>query len=140
YLMSVVTLPPHNRVCVDWARRRSFTIFMENDGYLDCPCALLISTSANGVHSCCERLLERGYDLQAMCPVRVAAIGPATAAALTRYGIHPDLVPDIYVAESVAAALIHDSQQRGESLQGKRILLPRAAEARNVLVTELQHA
>jgi uroporphyrinogen-III synthase len=133
-------VPPHNWASLDWALGRLFPTAMENDGQRDCPYAWLIFTSANGVHICCKRLLERGYDLQAMCPVRVAAIGPATAAALTHYGIHPDLVPDIYVAESVAAALIHDSQQRGESLQGKRILLPRAAEARNVLVTELQHA
>jgi uroporphyrinogen-III synthase len=49
-------------------------------------------------------------------------------------------VPEVYIAESVAAALIQDSRQRGESLAGKRILLPRAAEARKVLVSELQQA
>jgi uroporphyrinogen III methyltransferase/synthase len=133
-------VPPRNWDSLDWALGRLFPASTENDGHRDCPYAWLIFTSVNGAHICCERLLERGYDLKTMCPVRVAAIGPATAAALTSYGIYPDLVPDIYVAESVAAALIHDSQQRGESLQGKRILLPRAAEARNVLVTELQKA
>lgn len=131
-------VPPHNWDSLDWALGRLFSTATEKDGHRDCPYAWLIFTSVNGVHICCERLLERGYDLQSMYPVRVAAIGPATATALTHYRIQPDLVPDIYVAESVAAALIRDSQQRGESLQGKRILLPRAAEARNVLVTELQ--
>lgn len=131
-------VPPHNWDSLDWALGRLFPTATEHDGHRDCPYAWLIFTSVNGVRICCERLLERGYDLQSMCPVRVAAIGPATAAALTHYGIQPDLVPDIYVAEGVAAALIRDSQQRGEPLQGKRILLPRATEARNVLVSELQ--
>src|SRR5207249_2777863 len=62
------------------------------------------------------------------------------AAALERYGITTDLVPDEYIAEGVAAALIGDVQQRGLSLRGQRILLARAAEARKVLVTELQEA
>src|SRR5438270_7854212 len=133
-------VPPRNWDSLDRALGRLFPTSTEKDGHRGCPYAWLIFTSVNGVHICCERLLKRGYDLQTMCPVRVAAIGPATAAALERYGIHADLVPDIYVAESVADALIHDSQQRGETLQRKGILLPRAAEASNVLVTELQQA
>jgi uroporphyrinogen-III synthase len=75
-----------------------------------------------------------------MQPVRIATIGPATAAALEGYGITTDLVPDEYIAEGVAAALVRDVQQRGLSLKGQRILLARAAEARKVLVTELQEA
>jgi len=103
----------------------------------------IVFTSANGVNICCDRLIELGYDPRDMSDVsgvRVAAIGPATAAALMRYGINADLVPDVYIAENVAAVLIQDSRQRGELLAGKRILLPRAAEARNVLVSELQQA
>lgn len=100
----------------------------------------LVFTSANGVKICCERLETLGYDVQAIGSVRVAAIGPATAQALTRYGISADLVPDEYIAEGVAAALIADAHRRGESLEGRRILLARAAEARKILVTELQRA
>jgi uroporphyrinogen-III synthase len=47
-------------------------------------------------------------------------------------------VPKEYIAEGVATALIEDTRRRGESLQGKRILLARAAEARNILVSMLQ--
>ncbi|GAC1378257.1 MAG: hypothetical protein NVSMB33_02000 [Ktedonobacteraceae bacterium] len=98
----------------------------------------LIFTSANGVNICCERLLSQGYNLQMLKHLRIATIGPATAAALQRFGLNAQLVPDEYIAEGVSAALIKDAQQRGVSLAGQRILLPRAAEARKVLVTALQ--
>ncbi|HKF37599.1 MAG TPA: uroporphyrinogen-III synthase [Ktedonobacteraceae bacterium] len=98
----------------------------------------LVFTSVNGVRTCFERLRSLGYP--APGNVRTAAIGPATAAALAHYGITADLVPGEYIAESVAAALIDDAQRRNQPLAGKRVLLARAAEARNVLVSELQGA
>ncbi|MDQ2887030.1 MAG: uroporphyrinogen-III synthase [Chloroflexota bacterium] len=100
----------------------------------------LIFTSANGVNICCERLRELGYEPSALQNVRVATIGPATAAALARYGIHADIIPDEYIAEGVSAALIEDARRRGTSLTGQHVLLARAAEARKVLVTDLQQA
>ncbi len=100
----------------------------------------LVFTSANGVRICFERLSGLGYDARLMGKVRVAAIGPATAAALSQYGVTADLVPGEYIAEGVAAALIEDAWRRGEPLEGKRVLLARAAEARDVLVSELQRA
>lgn len=100
----------------------------------------LVFTSANGVRICFERLGSLGYGTQHIDNVRVAAIGPVTATALKRYGIIADLVPAEYVAESVAAALIDEARRRGEELEGKKVLLARAAEARSVLVAELQEA
>lgn len=100
----------------------------------------LVFTSANGVRICFERLRSLGYDAPAIGNVRTAAIGPATAAALARYGITADLVPGEYIAEGVAAALIDDAWRRNQPLVGKRVLLARAAEARNILVSELQGA
>ena len=100
----------------------------------------LVFTSVNGVRTCFERLHSLGYDAPAIGHVRTAAIGPATAAALARYGITADLVPGEYIAEGVAAALIDDARRRNQPLAGKRVLLARAAEARNVLVSELQGA
>jgi uroporphyrinogen-III synthase len=102
--------------------------------------AWLVFTSVNGVNICCERVRTLGYEPRAMRNVRIAAIGPATAAALTKYGLQADLVPAEYIAEGVASALLADAEQKGASLAGQRILLARAAEARNVLVTELQQA
>lgn len=100
----------------------------------------LIFTSANGVKMALERLSTLDLTPQNFSTARIAAIGPATAAALTQYGLAADLVPDEYIAESVAEALRKDTEEHGESLSGKRILLARAAEARQVLVTELEQA
>jgi uroporphyrinogen-III synthase len=100
----------------------------------------LVFTSANGVRFCFERLYGLGYDARSIGDVRVAAIGPATAAELDKYGVTVDLVPAEYIAEGIAAALLDDARKRGETLERKKVLLARAAEARNVLVTELQRA
>jgi uroporphyrinogen III methyltransferase/synthase len=62
---------------------------------------------------------------------RLAAIGPATAAALADWGLRPEVVPDEYVAEALAARL------RPLIRPGERVLLPRAAETRDLLVREL---
>lgn len=123
-------VPPQDWEPLDNALRRLCT-----SGY-----EWLVFTSTNGVNICFERLRTLGYHSDNLGNVRVAAIGPATAAALAQQGITADLVPDEYIAESVAAALIDDARQKGESLEGERILLARAAEARKVLVIELQKA
>jgi len=54
--------------------------------------------------------------------------------------VQADLVPDEYIAEGIMTALLRDAEQRGTSLIGQRILLALAAEARKVLITDLQQA
>lgn len=125
--------PPRDWAQLDMALQQ---LYMNDEHSYD----WLVFTSANGVAICCERLQELGHDLQAMRPVRIAAIGPATAAMLVHYGLKADLVPNDYIAESVAAAIIEDARRRGVSLADMRILLARAAEARKVLVSQLQEA
>jgi uroporphyrinogen-III synthase len=100
----------------------------------------LIFTSANGVKMVMERLETLGLEPRALAAARIATIGPATAAALEKYGLAAALVPEEYIAESVAAALRREVEQRGQTLAGQRILLARAAEARQVLITELEQA
>ncbi len=103
----------------------------------------LILTSANGVKIFFQRLEQLGYrseDLQSKQHVRIATVGPATVAALERYHVQADLVPEEYVGEGVITALLKDAEQRGTSLIGQRILLARAADARKVLVADLQQA
>lgn len=103
----------------------------------------LVFTSANGVHICLQRLQQLGYEplaLNALQHIRIATIGPATADALTAYGLEASLIPDAYVAEGVAEAIIHDARQHGTTLDGQHILLARAAEARKVLATMLREA
>lgn len=97
--------------------------------------AWCIFTSVNGVRWFWKRLDAAGKDSRALGLCRVAAIGPATAEALEARGIRPDFIPERYVAEGVVAGLL----ARGR-VDGVRMLLPRAAKAREVLPDELRKA
>ena len=92
----------------------------------------LIFTSVNGVDAFFKRLNLQGKDVTALVEKQVCAIGPATAQRLQEMGVYVDLVPEKFVAESVAEGL----QLFG--MEGKRVLLPRALEAREVLPQMLE--
>jgi len=94
----------------------------------------VIFTSANGVTAFCERLRDCGREPAALAAAELVAIGPATALALEERGLLPSLVPEEYVAEGVIAAL----DARARRLTGRRVLLPRARQARPVLPDELR--
>jgi uroporphyrinogen III methyltransferase/synthase len=85
----------------------------------------LIFTSANGVRHFIQRLDNSEYDVRRLRG-RICAIGPATRSAVQALHLKVDLMPDEYVAESLVEAF------RGIELDGRRILLPRAAVARDV--------
>ena len=91
----------------------------------------IVFTSVNGVSFFFARLFARKQDVRALAHVRTAAIGPATAQRLFEFGLTSDIVPETYRAESVVEAF------GKEDLQGKKILLPRAKQARPVLPVEL---
>jgi uroporphyrinogen III methyltransferase/synthase len=90
----------------------------------------LIFTSVNGVRFFLERLDQTAIDLRAIRG-RICAIGPATRDALTRLHLKVDVTADEYVAEGLLAKLT------AWNLTGARILISRAAVARDVLPTEL---
>ena len=92
----------------------------------------VIFTSVNGVAMVDRRLPARGLAWAALADRRVAAIGPATADALAEHGVRPDLVPGEYRAEGLLERL------RGVITPADRVLLPRAAQTRDVLVTGLR--
>jgi uroporphyrinogen III methyltransferase / synthase len=92
----------------------------------------VIFTSVNGVAMVDRRLPARGLAWSALAGRRVAAIGPATADALGEHGVRADLVPHEYRAEGLLARL------RGVVTPADRVLLPRAAATRDVLVTGLR--
>jgi len=94
----------------------------------------VIFTSANGVAAFFRRLFEAGYDVRALGGAKLAAIGPATAAALRERGLAADVVPARFVAEDLAAALLP------RMAPGSRVLLARAQEAREVLPETLARA
>ncbi len=90
----------------------------------------LIFTSANGVRFFLERLDRSKYDLRSI-QGRICAIGPATRDALERFHLKVDCVAKEYVAEGLLEALAP------YSLTGVRMLIARAAVARDLLPAEL---
>jgi uroporphyrinogen III methyltransferase/synthase len=92
----------------------------------------LIFTSANGVRFFLERLDRSAADLRAL-RARICAIGPATRAAVEALHLKVDMMGQEYVAEGLLAAFTDTD------LAGKRILLPRAAVARDLVPKELAH-
>ena len=91
----------------------------------------VVFTSVNGVAMVDDRLRALGRAWSDFSGLRVAAIGPATAAALEARGLRTEVVPGEYRAEGLVERL------SGLVNRGDRLLLPRAAETRDVLVTEL---
>jgi uroporphyrinogen III methyltransferase/synthase len=89
----------------------------------------LVLTSANGAH----RVLAGLPDARALGGVKVAAIGPGTAAALAEGNIRADLVPERFVAEGLLEAF-------PDPPDGGRVLLARAAVARHTLPDGLREA
>ncbi|MEK6790258.1 MAG: uroporphyrinogen-III C-methyltransferase [Deltaproteobacteria bacterium] len=91
-----------------------------------------IFTSVNGVNYFFERLYKLGKDVRALYGVKLCAIGPKTAEALKGRGLNVDLTPSEYRAEAIIEAL---GRRR---IRGKRFLLARALDAREVLPTEIK--
>jgi len=91
----------------------------------------VVFTSANGVAAFWERLNgSASLAGSGLAGPQFAAVGPATARALEKRGATAAFIPDEYVAESLAAGL--------GDVAGRRILLPHAELAREVLADELR--
>jgi len=126
--------------------------------------ALICVTSPNGAHLLFEALEASGLDARALAGTKqrqategetgargesagdgergsgaaeqtgtvVAAIGPGTARALKEHGIAADVAPERFVAEALVDAL------NEIAVKGRRVLVARAAEARDVLPDALR--
>ena len=94
--------------------------------------ALVCLTSANGVRLLFEAMAKQGKDARALANATVAAIGPGTAGALAEHGVLADLIPEEFVAEALVESLTE------LDLEGKPVLVARAAEAREVLPDALR--
>jgi uroporphyrinogen III methyltransferase / synthase len=86
----------------------------------------IIFTSANAVRILLEQLHNLGKDIRALGNAKLASIGPGTSAALEALGLRVDFQPTEYVAEKVL-------EEFPEATAGKRIMIPRAKQAREVL-------
>jgi uroporphyrinogen III methyltransferase / synthase len=92
----------------------------------------LIFTSVNGVEQFLNRFEKLGKNIANLAGIEVGAIGPETARRLTAAQIEPTFVPKQYQAEGILEGLI------SETVLGKRILIPRAAKARDILPETLR--
>jgi uroporphyrinogen III methyltransferase/synthase len=92
----------------------------------------IVFTSVNAVRWVDARLRSRRRGWEGVRACRVAAIGPATAAALAEHGVAVSVTPSEYVAEDLLRHLA------GVVRPGERMLLPRAAGARDVLSAGLR--
>ncbi|EHJ48080.1 uroporphyrin-III C-methyltransferase [Solidesulfovibrio carbinoliphilus subsp. oakridgensis] len=94
----------------------------------------VIFTSVNGVKCFFAEVDALGLDARAFAGIRIAAIGPATAEALASKGLKADFLPERFVAESVVEGLL------ALGIADRRVLIPRAREARDVLPEKLAEA
>ncbi|MGI8585507.1 MAG: uroporphyrinogen-III C-methyltransferase [Thermoleophilaceae bacterium] len=94
--------------------------------------ALVCLTSPNGAGLLLDALAATGRAARALSGTLVAAIGPGTARELASRGIRADIVPERAVAEELVAALTT------ADVEGRRALVARAAQARDVLPDALR--
>jgi uroporphyrinogen III methyltransferase/synthase len=92
----------------------------------------LIFTSANGVAFFFERLFAKKKDIRDLKDIKICCIGPATAQQVESKGIRVDLVPEKFISEGILESF------SGINLGGKKILIARAAKARDVLPAGLK--
>jgi uroporphyrinogen-III synthase len=95
--------------------------------------AWLVVTSANAVRVIGERLEALGLEVQSLAHLRCAAVGASTADALQSMGLAVEVIPERYVGDALAAAL-------ADRVRGERVLLVRAAVARDVVPDALRAA
>lgn len=93
----------------------------------------IVLTSVNGVERLDARMRTHGLRLVSLWSSRVAVVGSATAERARAYGIKPAVIPGAFRAEGVVEAM----ESIGPS-PGRRVLIARAAEAREVLPDRLR--
>ena len=96
---------------------------------------LVAFTSANGVEAFVRRCRRLGGDARMLAGANVAAEGAATADALRRHFIEPDIVPEHFTTAALAEAIV-----AAGDVSGKRILLARAEAAEPDLARRLRQA
>ena len=93
----------------------------------------LVLTSTNAVGRFLSRFRIAGGSREALLGIKIAAVGSATAAWLRHHGLPPTLVPADFRAEG----LIAEFRAMGPDAC-RRVLLPRALEAREVFPEALR--
>ena len=87
----------------------------------------IIFSSVNAVKFFFNRIDALGLDIRALGSTKIAAVGSSTADAIHALHLKVDLVPEDFKAEGLVEAF------RSLKMEGKRVLIPRARVAREVL-------
>lgn len=92
----------------------------------------LVLTSVNGVQYFMNRMRWLRKDVRNLHGIKIVAIGPKTREEIEKYGIFCEFMPEEFVAEAIIEIF------KGEDVQGKKVLLPRADIARKILPDTLR--
>ncbi len=92
----------------------------------------LVFTSVNGVSNYFDVLASHGKDSRDLKGKKIIAIGEKTSEEILKYHLTPDYMPAVYTAEGII------SLAEGLNLDGKKILIPRALVAREILPDTLR--
>src|SRR5688500_7962588 len=93
----------------------------------------IVFTSPNGVTAFFNYFFKGFDDIRALGNLRIAAVGPATAAKLKELHLRVDAMPEEYVASKISDAI-----SKFESIENLRVLLMRAEVANEELPKELE--
>ncbi|MDY3250878.1 MAG: uroporphyrinogen-III C-methyltransferase [Candidatus Choladocola sp.] len=91
----------------------------------------VVFTSPTGVRIFFDEMKKKRMDLRRLAGVKIASIGSGTCRELEKYGLYSDLVPEIFDGEHLGMALAT------VCTTGERILIPRAAEGNQELISLL---
>lgn len=94
----------------------------------------ILFTSLNAVKYFFKRLHEKGMDARDLKGPDIAVVGKSTADLLLQYGLNADLIPSTFTGEGLAESLLD------QGVEGRNILIPRAAQAREILPETLRGA
>lgn len=97
----------------------------------------LILSSANAVAPLASALAQCGLEVAALAGVQVCAVGPGTADALRDIGLTAHVVAEDHRGEGLLAVLTR-RPVRGTTVAGERVLMLRAAKARDVVPVGLE--
>jgi uroporphyrinogen-III synthase len=89
----------------------------------------IVFTSPNGVDVFFEWFYKLYQDARSIGGVRIAAVGPGTAARVKAYHLNVDLMPEKHVAE----ALVKPSKKKSVRIENEMILWVRPEGARDVV-------
>jgi uroporphyrinogen III methyltransferase/synthase len=98
----------------------------------------LVLTSVNGVRYFFDRIMFLDKDIRDLKGIKICAVGEKTAAAISRYGIRVEMVPEKFRAEGLVESFTRYYSERTQGIEGIRILLPRAEKAREVFPEKIK--